>query len=287
MERLVWAGPNAEQITHWNEVYGPKWIEFQELLDHQLEPLGRLAMECAQIAPGERVLDAGCGCGQTTLELARRVGPSGGVVGIDVSTPMLEAAERRARAAGLTHASFWNADAQIHVFPASHFDVVFSRFGVMFFVDPVQAFANLRSALRPGGRLSFVCWQALERNPWMAVPMAAAAREIPFPPRSAPTAPGPFSLADPDRVRRILEGAGFAGVALEGHEEALQIGERDFDRTVAFLVQMGPTGAALRQAGPSAVPRVSDTVKQALTAFWSERGLRMDSAAWLVRARRP
>jgi SAM-dependent methyltransferase len=285
MERLVSCGPNAEQITYWNEVSAPKWIAFQELLDRQLGPLGRLAMERAEIAPGERVIDLGCGCGATTLDLARRVGPTGGVVGIDVSSPMLAAAERRARAAGLSNASFWNADAQIHPFFPGWFDVVFSRFGVMFFVDPTRAFANLRRALRPGGRLSFVCWQALERNPWMAVPMAAAAREIPLPARSSPDAPGPFSLADPERVRRVLEGAGFAGVVLEGRDEILQIGEHDFDRTVAFLVQMGPTGAALRAAGPSAQPRVIAAVKEVLVPFRGERGLRMDSAVWLVCAR--
>jgi SAM-dependent methyltransferase len=287
MERLVSAGPNAEQITYWNEVSAPKWIAFQEALDRQLEPLGRLAMERAEIAPGGRVLDVGCGCGHTTLEIARRVGPSGRVVGIDISTPMIEAAKERARIAGISNVSFWNADVQLHPFPPLEFDVVFSRFGVMFFTDPTRAFANLRSALRPGGRVSFVCWQPLERNPWMAVPVAAAAREIPFPPRPAPDAPGPFSFADPERVRRILLGAGFEDIVLEPHDEALHVGTQDLERTVDFLVQMGPTGSALREAGPSARPRVTAAVREALAPFHGERGLRMDSAAWLVRARRP
>jgi SAM-dependent methyltransferase len=287
MERLVSAGPNREQITYWNEVSAAKWIAFQELLDRQLEPLGRLAMERAQIVVGERVLDAGCGCGHTTLELARRVGASGGVVGIDISTPMLETAKERARAAGISNASFWNADVQLHPFAPLEFDVVFSRFGVMFFTDPTRAFANLGSALRPAGRLSFVCWQSLERNPWMAVPMAAAAREIPFPLRPAPDAPGPFSFADPERVRRILLAGGFEDIVLEPHEEALHVGAEDLDRTVDFLVQMGPTGSALREAGPSAHSHVRAAVREALAPFHGERGLRMGSAAWLVRARRP
>src|SRR5262245_44830547 len=173
-------------------------------------------MERAAIRLGERVLDVGCGCGDTTLELARRVGREGSVVGIDVSTPMLERALESVRAAEFANVVLWNADAQMHTLPPAAFDLVYSRFGVMFFVDPAQAFTNLGRALRPGGRVSFVCWQALELNPWMAVPMAAAAREITFAARPGPEAPGPFSFADPDRVRRVLGKAGLADVTLEG-----------------------------------------------------------------------
>ena len=286
-DRLAANGPNAEQIAYWNDVSAAKWIAFQEMLDRQLAPLGRLAMDRADLRPGERALDVGCGCGDTTLELARRLGPAGHAVGIDVSTAMLAVAEQRSHAAGTPNVDFWNADAQTHRFSPAAFDVVFSRFGVMFFTDPVLAFANLLRALPPRGRSSFVCWQALERNPWMAVPMAAAAREIPFPPRAAADAPGPFSFADPERVRRILGAAGFTDVVLEGREETLAVGERGLDATADFLVQMGPTGSALREADPGGRPRVVAAVRSAIAPFHGDAGVRMGCAVWLVRGRRP
>jgi hypothetical protein len=159
---------------------------------------------------------------------------------------------------------------------------------VMFFVDPARAFTNLGRALRSGGRVSFVCWQALERNPWMAVPMAAAARAITFPARPGPEEPGPFSFADPDRVRRILGAAGLTDVTIEGCETVLAVGgAAALDDTVEFLVEIGPVGAALRDAGPSFRPRVVAAVSQAVAPFYGAQGLRMTSAVWLVHARRP
>jgi SAM-dependent methyltransferase len=288
MPPLLANGPNAEQITYWNEVSAPKWLRFQEELDEQLGALGLMTMERAAIRPGERVLDVGCGCGTTTLELARRVGREGSVVGIDVSTPMLERALESARATEVANVAFWNADAQTHALPSAAFDLVYSRFGVMFFVDPAHAFTNLGRALRPGGRVAFVCWQALERNPWMAVPMAAAARAITFPARPGPEAPGPFAFADPDRVRRILGEAGLTDVTLEGCETMLAIGGTGaLEDTVEFLVEMGPIGAALREAGPPFRPRVVAAVKQAIAPFHGPQGVRMSSAIWLVNASRP
>ncbi len=174
MSALEYTGPNAEQIQYWNEQRGRAWVAQQELIEAQLAPLGRHAMDRAAIAAGERVLDVGCGCGQTTLELARRVGPRGSVLGADISSVMLGRARELAGAAGATNVRFEEADAQTHAFPPAGFDVLFSRFGVMFFADPRAAFANLRTALRPGARVAFVCWQALPLNPWMAVPLAAA-----------------------------------------------------------------------------------------------------------------
>jgi ubiquinone/menaquinone biosynthesis C-methylase UbiE len=223
MPSLLATGPNAEQITYWNEVSAPKWLRFQKVLDQQLGELGRSVMDRAAIRAGEHVLDVGCGCGDTTLELARRVGRDGSVVAIDVSTPMLERAIENARAREVANVAFWNADAQTYGLPPAAFDLVYSRFGVMFFVDPARAFSNLGRALRSGGRVSFVCWQALERNAWMAVPMAAAARVIPSPARPGPEAPGPFSFADPNRVRGILGGAGFTDVTVEGMRRCLRL----------------------------------------------------------------
>src|SRR5213593_5220288 len=276
---------NAEQIRYWNEAAGPKWVSFQKVIDAQIAPLGERAMDRAGIDPGERVIDVGCGCGDTTIALARRVGPAGLVLGIDISAPMLERAAETARAEGLANVRFENADAQTHRLPPGAFDVVYSRFGIMFFADPVAAFANLRSALRPGGRLAFICWQALRENPWLAVPLEAAARHLTLPPPPAPDAPGPFSLGDPERVRGILSRAGFADVRLEDLRETLTIGGGALDQAVEFVLQMGPTGAALREADPAVRPAVAAAVRAALAPFHTPAGVRMASAAWVVTGR--
>lgn len=282
---IIVEGPNAEQIRYWNEISGPKWVALNEFLDAQIHPLGAHAIDRARLAPGETVLDVGCGCGATSLELARRVGAGGSVTGLDISAPMLQRARERAHEAGLAQVTFENADAQTHPF-APAFDLIFSRFGVMFFAQPAEAFANLRRALRPGGRLSFVCWQALPENPWMFVPFLAAAPHLSLPPPPAPDAPGPFAFADPERVRSILADAGFVSIALEDLHTTLTIGAGEsLDRIVDAMLQLGPTGSALRQSAPEIWPRVQTAVREALQAHYTEEGLQMSAAAWVVTAR--
>jgi SAM-dependent methyltransferase len=285
MSTLPAEGPNAEQIRYWNEAAAPKWVELQRLLDAQIGPLGQVAMDRAAPAPGESVLDLGCGCGATTLELARRVGPTGSVLAVDISAPMLAVARRDAERAGARHVRFENADAQTHDFAPASVDLAFSRFGVMFFIDPTAAFANIRRAVRPGGRLAFVCWQGLPLNPWMAVPMAAAMAHVQFTPPPSPHAPGPFAFADADRVRGILEGAGFVEVAIEPHGATLTIGSGGIDAAADFLVQMGPTGTALREASDAARAEVVSAVRASLEPYATPEGVRMDSATWIVTAR--
>ena len=280
-------GVNADQIRYWNEVAGPKWVTLQHVIDGQIRPLGELAMDRAGIVPGERVIDVGCGCGLTTVAIGRRVGSEGEVLGLDVSRTMLESARRHADAKGMDNVRFEAADAQTFEPDPGGFDLLFSRFGVMFFDDPAAAFRNLRAALRPGGRLAFVCWQALPKNPWMLLAMTAAAAHLkPTPPPA--DAPGPFSFADPDRVRGILESAGFTDVALESHLRTLTVGgEGPLEAAVDFLLQMGPTGAALREANdPALLERVQSSVIEMLRPYWSEDGgLRLGSASWIVTAR--
>jgi SAM-dependent methyltransferase len=245
-------------------------------------------MDRGGIAAGERVLDVGCGCGQTTLDLAHRVGSTGFVLGIDISTVMLDRARELARTTGLGPVRFENADAQTHAFVSDSFDVVFSRFGVMFFADPEGAFANLHNALARGGRLAFVCWRSLPENPWMAVPIAAALQHVDPPPILAPDAPGPFAFADAQRVRGILTGAGFDDVTLAELDETLTVGGGgELDRTVDFLLQMGPTAAALREASPAKVSQVQAAVREVLVPYHQDGvGVRMASASWIVSARR-
>jgi SAM-dependent methyltransferase len=279
-------GPNSEQITYWNQQAGPTWVAVQSLIDQQIRPLGQLAMERAGLRAGLRVLDVGCGCGDTTIELATRVAPGGEAHGVDISAPMLTRAAQQARAAQVGNVRFELADAQTSELPAGRFDVLFSRFGVMFFADPAVAFTNLHQALRAGGQLAFVCWQSMMDNPWMTVPMAAALQHIPPPPIPAPGAPGPFAFADPDHVRRILTAAGFGDIALEPVLMTLSVGGgNDLDATVDFVLRMGPTARALREADdPELLPLVAASVRDALAPYQTEAGVRMESASWIVTA---
>jgi len=281
------AGPNAEQITYWNDTAGPKWVAYEDLLDTQIRTLGESAMDRVGIRPGDRVLDVGCGTGQTSIELARRVGTGGAVTAIDISGPML--ARARARGEGTAQPiEFLEADAQTHRFAPTSFDVCFSRFGIMFFAGPDAAFANLRNALRPAGRLGFVCWQPLRDNPWMLVPLTAAAQHITLPPPPAPDAPGPFAFADQSRVRGILERAGFEDVTFQDHRTTLTIGgDGPLEQAVGFLLEgVGPTSAAMRQADPELRATVAAAVREALRPYHTPQGVRMACATWLVSARR-
>lgn len=282
------AAVNAEMIRYWNEVSGPRWVALQTVIDRQIAPLGERAFEAARLRPGERVLDVGCGCGTTSLAAAARVGPTGEVLALDLSAPMLARARERAREAGVANLRFEQADAQTATLPRV-FDVLLSRFGVMFFESPETAFANLRRALRPGGRLAFVCWQEIGRNPWMLVPLAAVAPLLTLPPPPPPGAPGPFAFADPARVSGILEGAGFVEVDFEPFLKTLSVGPPDLDDAARFLLSMGPAAAALHQApeGPDRQAQAEQAVRAAIEPYWTPEGVRMPSASWIVTARSP
>ena len=286
MERLAAAGPNAEQITYWNEQGGPRWVKLQEALDEQLASFGRVVMDRLAVGNGERVHDVGCGCGETALELGRRVGPRGAVLGVDISTVMLERARARERDAGIGNVQFLVADAQTHGFTPASFDVVFSRFGVMFFQDPRAAFTNLASALAPGGRLGFHCWKSLPENPWMTVPLFAALQHVPPPPIPAPDAPGPFAFADADRVGGILADAGLAEIDFESRNDPMTLGGGSLDDAVDFVLQMGPASIALREATAETVAKVRASVREALAPYQTPEGVRLATSSWVVTARR-
>jgi SAM-dependent methyltransferase len=289
MTELMANGPNAQQIEYWNEVSGPRWVEMGDVIDAQIAPLGEAAMDRAGLETGHRVLDIGCGCGQTTLGLAARVGDPGSVLGLDISGPMLARAADRAREEGVSNARFEQADAQTFDFGGDKFDRLFSRFGVMFFASPGDAFTNLRTALRPGGRLTFVCWQKLDLNPWMHLPILAAAKHLPpAGPPPEPNAPGPFAFADANRVRDMLRDSGFTKVEHESFEMDLLIGGgAPLDQAVRFIAQLGPTAAALRDATPELKSTVMDEIQSAIEGFQQDDGVRIPSATWIVSAERP
>jgi SAM-dependent methyltransferase len=270
---------NAAQFDYWNDHAGRTWAALQAQLDRQIAPLGLRAMDALCVTPGERVLDVGCGCGDTSLALAARAGPDGAVVGLDLSAPMLDVA--RTRGAAVANASFLQADAQTARFDVP-FDAAFSRFGVMFFADPVAAFTNLRAALRPGGRLAFVCWRAAAENVWMAAPYEAALPHLP--PLAAPDDPdaaGPFAFARAERGRDILGAAGFADIRIQPCD--MQVGGFDLDCAVELALRVGPLGRVLREA-PERGEVVTEVVRRALGKFETGNGVWMPSASWIVTA---
>jgi SAM-dependent methyltransferase len=269
---------NAAQFEYWNDQTGRTWAELQGLLDRQLAPLGARAMQALGVPYGARVLDIGCGCGGTSLSLAAYVGPAGAVVGVDLSAPMLAVA--RARAASSPHVTFLQADAQVAAFNAP-FDAALSRFGVMFFADPVAAFRNLRAALRPGARLAFVCWRAPSENVWMMAPLGAALRHVPAPPPDDPDAPGPFAFARADRVRAILADAGFTRARIEACDMA--IGGFDLETALRLALRVGPLSRLLREAG-SQPDGIIESVKETLRGYLTPGGVLMPSASWIVTA---
>lgn len=254
---------NREAREMWSKL-APVWSRFDAHFDQIAGEPGRLAIQRLGAGPGHRVLDVGCGTGGTTLELARLVSPGGRVVGVDITEEMAEAARRRHPDDDAVEVSFLVADAQVSDFGGGRFDRAFSRFGVMFFSDPVAAFANIRRALVAGGRLSFVCWQPPLRNEWMAVPaqaaMAALGVEAPPPAEG----PGPFSLGDPERVTAVLEEAGYGTVDVRAHEDSVVIDAAGIDEVAEVSTRVGLVAELLREAGEEDRRRVRAAISGAL-----------------------
>jgi SAM-dependent methyltransferase len=275
------SSPNSEQMDYWNASAGQTWAQFHEQLDRQLSPLGSEALRALAPRTGERIVDIGCGCGQSSLDLARRVGPRGSVVGIDISSPMLAIARERELPPPTVRPAFRQLDAQSEDLGQSVFDAAFSRFGVMFFSEPVIAFANIRAALKPGGRLGFVCWRALNENPWMTIPLDAALPYLPPLSPPDPAEPGPFALADAGRIRSVLDCAGFESIFIRPFNA--RIGESDLEQALQLSLRVGPLGAALR-GHPECADRAAGAVRQALSHFVTPNGVLMTAAVWIVLA---
>lgn len=277
--------PNEEMIRYWNDVGGPRWVTHHAKLDAQIADLGLMMLDRLGIGAGQAVLDVGCGCGQTVMQIAERVGDTGRVVAVDISKPMLGIARRRAEDARCRNVELLHADMQTHPLPMHAFDRACSRFGVMFFEDPVVAFGNIRRALRPDGMLGFVCWRAREDNAWYRVPLEAAALHIDPPPPVV--GPGPFALADCERLGAMLDGAGFREVSVEPLDADVALGGGlSLDDTVEFAQQLGVVAAVLDRAPSDAVrARALDAVRDALAPHATPDGVRLGAAAWLVTAR--
>lgn len=274
---------NAAQVEYWNSKVGETWTRFQEALDRSFTPLTGALLGLAAPADGEHVLDVGCGTGEISLAAAAAVGEDGTVLGLDISRDMLARARARAEEL-LSEAEFREADAASFA-EEDGFDLIVSRFGVMFFADPVAAFANLRARMAPGGRLVFACWQPAERNLWATLPLTVLADLLPQQPPADPYAPGPFAFADPTRVGDILQNAGWQSVALHAFDFAMVTGEGDdpIAGALRFALRIGPAARAVAEAGIDMQARA--LLVPALAAHLRDGQVALPAACWLVEAR--
>ena len=276
---------SIDQFEYWNNEGGARWTKFAARTTTLFIPLTDALLRFAAPQPGEHVLDVGCGTARTTVELAKAVRP-GRVMGLDISRVILDAARANVAHSGADNIDLILADASTHTF-AEPFDLVFSQFGVMFFDDPVSAFANLHRALKPKGRIAFACWRTMEENPWFAVPFAEAKRFAPPPQPPPPNAPGPLAFADAKRVERILTGAGFSDIEISPRDEQLRFGSLDqLDDAKFMLSRIGPAGRLLDGVDEDSRRAAADAIGIALQKRASESGMFLGSGIWLVAARK-
>jgi SAM-dependent methyltransferase len=275
---------NADQIAYWNGPGGQRWAARQQAQDVLLAPIADVLVDRARPTAGERVIDVGCGSGATTVALARKVAPSGHVFGVDVSGPMLERA--RQNAPGELPVDFALADATVYPFDPESFDLVASRFGVMFFAEPALSFANLRRALRPSGRLAFACWREPRENPFFMAPLHAAYKHVPKLPKQGPEDPGPFAFASETRVHRILGEAGFSGIEMEPCNLALDVAiGRGLEAAVQGALEIGPASRALEGHPADVRAAAMNSIREALTPFAKGQTVPLPASIWIVTAR--
>jgi len=275
---------NTAQIAEWNGEQGQRWVEQQRALDLMLEPFGQAVLRAAGARSGEQVIDIGCGCGSSSLALAQAVGPTGRVLGVDVSAPMLDVARAAAPASGSAPLEFIAADAATAALPKGQ-DLLFSRFGLMFFDDPAAALRHLRGTLRAGGRCAFVCWRTPRDNPWAMLPLMAARQALGIvQPPADPLAPGPFAFADDARLRGLLAEAGFSDIDIQRCDAAVALGGT-LRTAAAHIVKVGPVSRLAREVGPDLAPRIAEAIEQALaTRVAADGSVSLGGSTWVVTA---
>jgi len=281
-------GPDARMARYWNDSATAPWVTLQDRLDALLGPPGVAALSQVNAGVGEHVLDVGCGCGATTLEFASRVGKSGRVFGVDISEQMLARARERVVERGLTQVGLALADAATYPFETGTFDHIYSRLGIMFFGTPVTAFANLRSALKPSGRITFLCCRTPAENTYISTAVLAAKPLLPpgAVPIPGPEEPGMFSLANPSRVQDILERAGFRDIELRRHDERMLLaGPGEAVEAANFSLQFGPLTRVLDDAAPALKEAILSAVADAYRQMEGAEGIVAQGAFWIVSAR--
>jgi SAM-dependent methyltransferase len=269
----------AEQAEFWKGRGGQGWLAAYSRIDRSLAPFSDVLLKAAAARAGEHVIDIGCGTGATTAKLANDVGPTGHVLGLDISEPLIEAA----RGHRIDNATFVIGDAATHPFQHHHYDLVFSRFGVMFFGDPESAFGNFSQALKPGGRLAFICWRATQENPWGVVAARAAAPFLPPLARPGPEEPGQYSFGDRARVERILKAGGFRDASFEVVDRPVWMGASPAE-IADGATRFGPLAAAFAEAAPDAADKARQAIVAALAPHQGPDGVVMPGSCWLVRA---
>ena len=267
----------------WQGAGGTAWVEMRQVLDAMLAPFTPLVLDRALRPDVRRVLDVGCGAGATTRAAARRLGPAGECVGVDVSPPLIHAAQLHAAEAAPGRARFLLGDAQTQTFEPESFDAMVSRFGVMFFADPVAAFANLRRAVRPDGSLAFVAWRSPRENPFMTLAARTVAPLLPTLAPPDPDAPGQWAFADANRVRQILDASGWQAIGIEPVDVACSVARSDLDD---YIVRLGPVGVALQDATDAVRKQVAAALRDAYEPLVQDDAVPFTSACWLVTARR-
>jgi ubiquinone/menaquinone biosynthesis C-methylase UbiE len=285
--------PAAEDtafVQFWNEVLAPKFIRFKHILVGGLSHHSEAVFPALPVKPGDRVLDVGCGFGDTAIRLAERVGPEGAVVGIDCCDAFLNFAREETAARGLKNVSFMRGDAEIAL-PAENFDFVFARFGTMFFANPVAGLRNMRKALRPGGRMVHIVWRRRADNPWLSMAKDVVLRFLPEPGADAQTCgPGPFSMADEQTVTAMMRAAGYENIEFRRVDAPVLVG-KDVKDAIAFQLAIGPAGEVVREAGALAEEKRVE-IEAALAEAISRQGVAtegiiMDSSSWVISATNP
>ncbi|CCE05945.1 putative S-adenosyl-L-methionine (SAM)-dependent methyltransferase [Bradyrhizobium sp. STM 3843] len=275
---------NADQIAYWNGPGGQRWSDREAAQEILLAPVSQILIERIQARPGDRILDVGSGCGGLALALAKQVAPGGFVLGVDISVPML--ARAQAAAAAELPVQFALADATVHPFEPASFDFLVSRFGVMFFAEPVVSFANLHRALKSSGRVVFACWREPKQNPWMMAPLQAVYRHVPKMPEVGPEDPGPFAFASEARVRRILGEAGFADIAMEACALSLDVAiGKGLEAAVQSALEIGPASRALQGHPEELREAARQSIRETLAPHLRGDNVILPGSIWLVTAR--
>ena len=277
---------NTDQADYWNSAQGQKWVLHQASMDRLLHPVLEAVLSLTDLRPGERVLDIGCGSGTSTIAAAKQVGPDGAALGVDISVPLLDAARQQAAKIGLAQLSFTEADAATADLGQAAYDVLMSRFGVMFFADPVTAFQQMTRALTPDGRIAFACWGRIEANPWFVLPAQAAKAVLGSPEKSDPDAPGPFSMRDIDKLHGTLTTAGLQDIQIT--RAAIDLAPPGDLRAVTNLsCKIGPAARTLAyfSAGPEQERAVAEKLGDAFAPYLTPQGIRIPAEINMVSAR--